>query len=47
MSNAVREIRFPKTGHFWIDSGLLGFYELARMEHPEEANVGISLDDGV
>ncbi len=46
MSNAVREIRFPKIGHFWIDSGLLGFYELARMEHLEEAGISISLDDG-
>jgi len=45
MSNTVREIRFPKIGHFWIDSGLLGFYELACMGQPEKTNVGISLDD--
>ncbi len=46
MSNAVREIRFPKIGHFWIDSGLLGFYELALMEKPEETGVEISLGEG-
>lgn len=46
MTTALREIRFPKIGHFWIDSGLLGFYELACLERPEEFGVSLSLDDG-
>lgn len=45
MLNAVREIRFPKIGHFWFDAGLIGFYELAHMEHPEESGVRVTLDD--
>lgn len=45
MPNAVREIRFPKLGHFWFDAGLIGFYELARMEQPEESGVHLVLDD--
>ncbi|KUL02245.1 MAG: Uncharacterized protein XE11_1845 [Methanomicrobiales archaeon 53_19] len=39
------EIRFPKIHHFWMDAGLIGFYELAESEHPVEWNVSISLDD--
>ncbi|WOX55738.1 MULTISPECIES: hypothetical protein [unclassified Methanoculleus] len=45
MTNAVREIHFPKTHHFWMDAGLIGFYELAEQEHPEQWDVSIYLND--
>ncbi len=45
MVDAVREIRLPKIGHFWFDAGIIGFYELARMENPEKSDVQITLDD--
>lgn len=45
MSDALTQIVFPKTGHFWIDEGLLGFYELASREHPDIARVSIAIDD--
>ncbi|MDH7593992.1 MAG: hypothetical protein QHG99_06545 [Methanomicrobiales archaeon] len=45
MSAALSEIRFPKIGHFWIDSGLIGFYELACRNHAEKNGVRLNLDD--
>ncbi len=45
MSATLIEICFPKTGHFWIDEGLLGFYELASQELPDKANVSVAIDD--
>jgi hypothetical protein len=45
MSDAMKQISFPKTGHFWIDEGLLGFYELASREHPDKVNVSVAIDD--
>jgi hypothetical protein len=42
------EVNFPKLNHFWMDSGLLGLYEIAKKEHPEAMGIEIQLnDDGV
>jgi len=48
MSNSSIEVNFPKLNHFWMDSGLLGLYEIAKKEHPEDLDIEIQLkDDGV
>lgn len=42
------EIKFPKLNHFWMDSGLLGLYQIAKDEKSGEMGVEIKLnDDGV
>lgn len=45
MTNAEQEIHFPKLHHFWMDAGLIGFYELTKQEHPEQWDVSLLLDD--
>lgn len=45
MSDALNQVSFPKTGQFWIDEGLLGFYELACQENPDNFNVKITIDE--
>ncbi|HPD85776.1 MAG TPA: hypothetical protein PLS06_00515 [Proteiniphilum sp.] len=45
MPAAANEIRFPKIGHFWIDSGLIGFYELASRNDAERYSVRLDLDE--
>ena len=48
MSNASIEVNFPKLNHFWMDSGLLGLYEIAKKENLDAMDVEIELkDDGV
>ena len=48
MSNSSIEVNFPKLNHFWMDSGLLGLYEIAKKENPDAIDVEIELkDDGV
>ena len=43
MSNDTAiEVTFPKLNHFWLDSGLLGLYELL---HEAENGTLITLDD--
>jgi len=42
------EVKFPKLNHFWMDSGLLGLYQIAKDEKSGEIEVEIKLnDDGV
>jgi hypothetical protein len=42
------EVKFPKLNHFWMDSGLLGLYQIANDEKSGEMGVEIKLnDDGV
>ncbi|KKG08116.1 hypothetical protein [Methanosarcina mazei] len=50
MSNQINkdrslEIIFPKLSHFWMDSGLLGLYEIAKKENPSEMGVEMHLTD--
>lgn len=45
MNEALIEVKFPKLNHFWMDSGLLGLYRIAKDEKPEEMGVEIHLDD--
>lgn len=50
MSNQINkdrslEIIFPKLSHFWMDSGLLGLYKIAKKENPSEMGVEIHLTD--
>ncbi len=45
MTDKLTEITFPKTGHFWIDEGLLGFYELASREKPGYPGVSLTIDN--
>ena len=48
MSNSSIEVNFPKLNHFWMDSGLLGLYEIAKKEHPEAMEIEIQLKgDGI
>ncbi len=48
MSDNLIEIKFSKLNHFWMDSGLLGLYEIAEQNHPEEHGIELRLkDDGV
>ena len=48
MSDTLIEVNFPKLNHFWMDSGLLGLYEIAKKEHPEDVDIKMELkDDGV
>ncbi|MGB8215741.1 MAG: hypothetical protein WCE94_00405 [Candidatus Methanoperedens sp.] len=48
MNEALMEVIFPKLNHFWMDSGLLGLYRIAKDEKPEEMGVEIKLyDNGV
>jgi len=43
MSNDTAiEVTFPKLNHFWLDSGLLGLYELL---HEAENGTLVTLDD--
>jgi hypothetical protein len=50
MSNQINkdpslEITFPKLSHFWMDSGLLGLYKIAKKEKPSEIGVEMHLTD--
>ena len=45
MNEPLIEVNFPKLNHFWIDSGLLGLYEIAKKEHPEAMGIEIQLKD--
>lgn len=50
MSNQINkdpslEITFPKLSHFWMDSGLLGLYKIAKKENPSEIGVEMHLTD--
>ena len=46
MSDDVIEVNFPKLNHFWMDSGLLGLYEIAKNEHLEAMGIKIYLNEG-
>lgn len=46
MSDDLIEVNFPKLDHFWMDSGLLGLYEIAKKEHLEAMGIEIHLNDG-
>jgi hypothetical protein len=39
------EVNFPKLSHFWMDSGLVGLYKIAKEENSSEMNVEIQLTD--
>ncbi len=39
------EVNFHKLNHFWMDSGLLGLYIIAKNENTEEMGVEIKLND--
>jgi hypothetical protein len=39
------EIIFPKLSHFWMDSGLIGLYKIAKEENPSEMEVEMHLTD--
>jgi hypothetical protein len=42
------EITFPKLSHFWMDSGLLGLYKIAKEAKSSEMEVEVNLtDDGL
>jgi hypothetical protein len=42
------EVNFPKLSHFWMDSGLMGLYKIAKQENSPEKEVEIQLtDDGL
>lgn len=44
----VLTVFFPKINHYWIDSGVLGLYEMARLTVSDDLSVTIDLrDDGV
>lgn len=43
--DASSEITFPKLSHFWMDSGLLGLYKIAKEENPSEMEVEMHLTD--
>ncbi len=45
MNETLTEVNFPKLNHFWMDSGLLGLYRIAKEEYPEEMGVEIELND--
>ncbi len=45
MTPKEREIHFPKLHHFWMDAGLIGFYELANQVPSDRWDVKISLDN--
>ena len=45
MTDTVQEIHFPKLHHFWMDAGLIGFYELVTQEHQEQWEVSVLLND--
>jgi len=48
MINSLAEIEFSKLSHFWMDSGLLGLYKIAKEEKPSEMGIEIHLtDDGI
>lgn len=42
---ASLEITFPKLSHFWMDSGLLGLYKIAKKENLSEMEVEMHLTD--
>ena len=39
------EIIFPKLSHFWMDSGLIGLYKIAKKENSSEMEVEMHLTD--
>ncbi|OHE56122.1 MAG: hypothetical protein A2Z47_13440 [Thermodesulfovibrio sp. RBG_19FT_COMBO_42_12] len=45
----IMELKFPKLNHFWLDSGVLGFYRIARdVVDMESVNIKASISsDGV
>ncbi len=45
MINSLIEIRFSKLSHFWMDSGLLGLYKIAKEELPTEMGIEMLLTD--
>jgi hypothetical protein len=45
MNDNLIEITFPKLSHFWMDSGLLGLYKMAKKESPSEMGIQIYLTD--
>lgn len=45
MTDDVIEITFNKLNHFWMDSGLLGLYEVAEQNKPEEYGVSMEFQD--
>lgn len=45
MINSLIEIQFSKLSHFWMDSGLLGLYKIAKEESPLEMGIEIHLTD--
>ncbi|MCX9083733.1 MAG: hypothetical protein OIN87_02920 [Candidatus Methanoperedens sp.] len=48
MNETLKEVKFPKLNHFWMDSGLLGLYQIAKDEKFGDMGVEIKLnDDGV
>lgn len=48
MTTSLIEVQFSKLSHFWMDSGLIGLYKIAKEEHPSEMGVEMHLsDDGV
>ncbi|MDD3051361.1 MAG: hypothetical protein PHR06_09465 [Candidatus Cloacimonetes bacterium] len=44
-NDASLEITFPKLSHFWMDSGLLGLYKIAKKENPSEMEIEMHLTD--
>ena len=44
-NDASLEITFPKLSHFWMDSGLLGLYKIAKEENPSEMEIEMHLTD--
>jgi hypothetical protein len=44
-NDASLEITFPKLCHFWMDSGLLGLYKIAKKESLSEMEVEMHLTD--
>ena len=48
MINSLIEIQFSKLSHFWMDSGLLGLYKIAKEEKLSEMGIEMHLtDDGI
>jgi hypothetical protein len=48
MTTSLIEVQFSKLSHFWMDSGLIGLYKIAKEENPSKMGVEMYLsDDGV
>jgi hypothetical protein len=45
LNEALIEVNFLKLNHFWMDSGLLGLYRIAKDEKPEEMGIEVKLSD--